>query len=197
MSEIREGSPSPAWAHACGALEMRPPVRPEERSVAVERSLIVERMHRYCWGYDERRVDLLGDCFTDDAVWEGNVAGRTPVGPISGREGILDWLTGFWPHQHDQRRHMLVNSLIEEQSETDAVVLCYLLLTSAREEQVKLETIGFYRVRLSREGDAWRIAHLFAGFDAPFWPGRLESLSQRGRVRHGLQADDRVGEASS
>jgi hypothetical protein len=190
MSRIDDNEPSVAWAHATGALDIHAPIRPQEQSAALERSLIAERISRYCWAYDERRADLLGDCFTDDALWEGSVAGTNQVGPMRGREAIVRWLTGFWPYQHDQRRHMVLNTVIQEQNATDAVLLCYLLLLSAKAERASIESIGFYRLALANESGQWRISHLFGGFDVPFWPGKLEDLGRRGRARHGLSTGE-------
>jgi hypothetical protein len=150
------------------------------------RPAIAECVSRYCWGYDERRRDILEECFSEDAVWEGNVCASQAVGPIEGRDAIVEWLAGFWPHQHEQRRHMLMNTLVTQLSEAEAEVHTYLLLLSARTEKVRLETSGFYRVGLSRVDERWRIRSLFAGFDAPFWPGKIENLSNRARRRHGL-----------
>lgn len=158
------------------------------------RALIAERPARYCWGYDERRPELLEDCFTEDAVWEGDVGAAQAVGPIQGRQAIVDWLTSFWPHQSDQRRHILLNTLIERQAAAEATTLSYLLLLSAKGDRVSLETTGFYRLELVGSEGGWRIRHLFAGFDAPFWPGRIEDLSERARRRHGL-LDLAVGES--
>jgi SnoaL-like domain len=179
-------APTPAWGHTTGVLAMQRAISPAQRTEALERSLIVERPSRYCWAYDERRAELLTDCFTEDAVWEGTVAGLQRVGPLSGRERILEWLTEFWPHQRHQPRHVLLNTVIEEHNENEARTLSYLLLSTARRGQVKLSTTGFYRLSLARVGDDWQITHMFAGFDAPFWPGKLEGLGERGRERHGL-----------
>jgi hypothetical protein len=186
MTDAEQLGPTPAWGHTTGALAMRRPVIPRERSPAIERCLIAERPSRYCWGYDERRADLLGECFAEDAVWEGTIAGSQRVGPLTGRERILEWLTEFWPHQRHQPRHVLLNTIIEEQSEDQARTLSYLLLTTARRGQVAISTTGFYRLSLARLEGTWQIVHLFAGFDAPFWPGKLERLGERGRARHGL-----------
>jgi hypothetical protein len=169
-----------------GAISLGPA---SEGPPDAETARIAERVSRYCWAYDERRADLLEECFAEDAVWEGSVAASQAVGPIEGRDRILKWLTGFWPHQHDQRRHMLMNPLVERVSDDAAQLLAYLLLVSARDESVCLETTGFYRVALVRQDGDWRIRSLFGGFDAPFWPGKLESLSERGRLRHGLYGD--------
>lgn len=192
MSDPETGStrptapPLPAWAHRCGVLQLAESTPPADAVAACERMLVIERVHRYCLGYDERRAELLGNCFTADGVWEGSVTGSVAIGPFRGREAIVKWLTEFWPHQRDQRRHMVLNTVVESQTATTARTLSYLLLLSSNGEQARFETMGFYRTDLLRESDAWRISHFFAGFDAPFWPGKLRDLSDAGKRRHGV-----------
>ncbi len=176
----------PGWAHTTGAITLGAGVAHADSEA---RQLVVERVARYCWAYDERRAELLGDCFTEDAVWEGNVLDKVSIGPFNTRKGIVDWLTGFWPHQHDQRRHMLLNNLVESLDGGNAVTFSYLLLMSSDGEASKVECTGFYRCELSKEADGWRIAKMTACFDAPFWPGKLERMSDKGRRRHGVLAD--------
>jgi hypothetical protein len=178
----------PAWAHACGMLDLQESQRPTDSAALCDRMLCMERIARYCWAYDERRADLLAACFTEDGVWEGNVLGKTAVGPFVGRERIREWLCGFWPHQRDQRRHMLLNTIVEAQVAGSVVTLSYLLLMSSDSRRVNLETSGFYRVLHRRVGEQWQIASLSAGFDAPFWPGKIETMSAAGRARHGVFA---------
>lgn len=174
----------PAWAHACGvaAISSGPPTAGPDSPT----SSLAEPLSRYCWAYDERRREMLADCFTANGVWEGLVAGGHAVGPFRGREEVVDWLAGFWPHQRDQRRHVLNNFIVESRSAAAAEVYAYLQLYSAGEGAVKLETTGFYRAELVADEGSWRIRRIFAGFDAPFWPGRVERLSERARRRHGL-----------
>lgn len=69
--------------------------------------------------------------------------GSIPVGPFRGRDAIRNWLSDFWPHQHDQRRHMILNTIVEQQSADSAVTLSYLLLMSSNGEAARLETTGF------------------------------------------------------
>lgn len=181
--------PLPAWAHRVGVLELAESTPPPDAAQAAERMLVIERLHRYCLGYDERRTDRLANCFTADGIWEGSVTGRVPIGPFRGRDAIVSWLTEFWPHQRDQRRHMVLNTVVEAQTVSAARTLSYLLLLSSNGEQARFETMGFYRLTLRREPDAWRIAHFFAGFDAPFWPGKLRELSDAGKRRHGVDVE--------
>jgi len=108
---------------------------------------------------------------------------------FAGRSAIVDWLTEFWPHQHHQPRHVLLNTVLERSSAQEASTLSYLLLTTASSGRVSVATTGFYRLALVREGGGWQIAQMFAGFDAPFWPGKLDRLSEQGRRRHGLFED--------
>jgi hypothetical protein len=180
-----ERLPQPAWGRAAGLVEL-PEARPVDLSEAADRQLIVERASRYCWSYDERDLERLEACFTEDGVWEGSVMGRIAIGPFEGSAAVGRWMAGFWPYQHDQRRHMIVNPVVLEQGPEEALLVAYILLMSAKDAQVRLETMGFYRMRMRKEDGLWRIGHLFAGFDAPFWPGALEELSEKGRARHGI-----------
>lgn len=180
MSAGQREFPIPGWGHGSGYLAMRVPSHPEERSIAIERSLIVERVSRYGWSFDERQEELLSDCFTEDGVWEGTIAGGDDLGPFVGRDAIVEFMTDFWRTQRDQRRHMIVNTIIEEQSETTAVAQAYQILFAARGGQVALETTGFYRFDLRRSEEGWKISHLFSGYDAPFVPGKLDYLDEGG-----------------
>lgn len=184
-SELEQFS-IPAWAHDAGVLNLASPVSPTNRCEGSDRSAICERIARYCWAYDERRIDRLGDCFTCDAIWEGTVLGQIAIGPFEGRQTITDWLSKFWPHQKDQRRHMILNTIVEQQADDTASTLSYLLLMSSTGEAVSMESMGFYRTSYRREDLTWRISRLTAGFDKPFWPGKLETMSESGRARHGV-----------
>ena len=179
----------PGWAHQAGAIDLGKGVAAADPDAA---RLVIERVARYCWAYDERRADLLADCFAEDGVWEGNVLDKVPIGPFDGRARIVKWLTEFWPHQHDQRRHMLLNNLVESLDAASAVTLSYLLLMSSDGKASKVECTGFYRCELRRAGDIWRIGRMTACFDAPFWPGQLETMSERGKRRHGVIGDDQA-----
>jgi hypothetical protein len=137
-------------------------------AAALDRQLIVDRVYRYGWAFDERRLDALRACFTEDAVWEGNTGGEEPVAPINGREQIAEWLAGFWQRQPDQRRHMMVSIVVDNQTPESADALASLILTSAQDSAISTVLTSFYRLRLVKHADSWLIAHLFEGFDVAF-----------------------------
>lgn len=171
MSIPRRLRPSPAWAHSTGAITLTGGLTGIDT-----RTDLAERLYRYCWSYDERRVELLADCFTADAIWRGSVMGETVVGPHIGRKLVIEWLTGFWEHQRDQRRHVITNLIIERHDDNSATCLAYLLLLGSKRAAVALESAGIYRVDLRREADTWRICRLDAAFDVPFWKQEVEDM---------------------
>jgi len=165
--------PQPAWAHATGVLALSASAPALQLSV---RDQLVERLHRYCWAFDERRPDLLEDCFTTDAEWSGFVMGETDVGPHVGRDAVMQYLTEFWKHQRDQRRHVITNVIVEHLDEESATCFAYLLLMGSKKAQTQFECAGFYRADYRREPDGWRITRLTAGFDSPYWKQPVEEM---------------------
>jgi SnoaL-like domain len=164
-----EGSPSPAWGHATGVLDLsaNENVRGD---LLPDRVALIDRMYRYAWSFDERQLEMLADCFTVDATWEANFMGTSSIGPFIGHAEVVTFMSSFWPNQMDQRRHMIMNPLIEDQGEEEATVLTYHLLVSTTVASgVVPVTTGFYRVRMAKSPDGiWRIKHLVAGYDVPF-----------------------------
>ena len=160
--------PSPAWGSSGNFLQINNSVRDLGTDLALDRILIMDRIYRYAWAFDERQIDALNNCFTVDAVWEGNTQGVTPVPPFKGRTTITDWLSGFWANQSDQRRHVMVNIVIDNQSADKADALVLLMLTAASHSNLEIVLTSFYKLHLEKESDIWRIAHLFEGFDVDF-----------------------------
>lgn len=158
----------PAWGSAHGFVAIPAATEEADRSALLARVEIRERIHRYAWAFDERQRDALTDCFTEDAVWAGNTAGAEPVDPIRGRKAIVEWLSGFWVRQQDQRRHLMMSVLVSLDGPDAASALASLALTAAQEKRVAVVLTSFYQFELVRLEGAWRIASLFEGFDAGF-----------------------------
>lgn len=167
LAPMTVNQPHPAWAGQSGHVQLPPPQAADPAQVA-DRLAIAECIHRYGWGYDERNADALGGCFTDDGIWEGTIMGLDPVGPYRGREEVVEFLTGFWSIQTDQRRHIFTNVVVSDLDGSTAMAHAYLLLTAAVESAMTPVTTGPYRLEMRQEQGVWRIARLVAGFDAPF-----------------------------
>ncbi|QRP43149.1 nuclear transport factor 2 family protein [Amycolatopsis sp. FDAARGOS 1241] len=157
--------PEPGWASAVGQVSLPEPVP----GAIADRLLAGELIARYGWAYDERDRAALAACFTPDGVWQGVLMGRDRVDPIRGADAIAAWLAGFWPAQTDQRRHVFTNVVVGEPTGGSVVAHAYLLLLSSHDGTTTPVSAGPYRFTLRRtDRGLWRIAHLEAGFDAPF-----------------------------
>lgn len=159
--------PVPGWARMRGHVTVGA-LDPVEPGGGADRLSIAERVHLYGWGYDERDRDLLGGCFTEDGIWEGQVMGADTVGPFEGRDAVVDFLTAFWDEQDDQRRHIFTNVVVGDLAGSTGVAHAYLLLTASTGGVMTPVTNGPYRFEMRKDADIWRISRLAAGFDAPF-----------------------------
>jgi SnoaL-like domain len=169
MADTLKLNPRPAWSASSGEIQLEPLATGLDATAAADRLLIAETAHLYAWAYDERQLAVLGAVFVDDAVWLGSVAANLEIGPLVGREAIVEWLAGHMAAQTDQRRHNALNLVIREQTETSATALSYLLLTKARDGVVSVTCTGVYRFSMVKDtGGVWRIKELSAGFDTPF-----------------------------
>ena len=170
--------PVPAWATQNSVIELGT----SEGWGTVPASVIAELqqcIHRYCWGFDERRLDILSDVFTPDGVWKASVMGEVAVGPFGGRDQILQYLSRFWRYQRDQRRHVLSNLIVEKATANEAEAYAYLQLMGSSDSESRAESVGLYRFTLRKVGPRWAIAVLSAGFDSPFWKMKVEDMSPR------------------
>ena len=177
--------PVPGWGHALGILKLKGADVWSE----VPATLLAEVqqcVNRYCWGFDDRRLDILTECFTNDGTWEATVMGEVCIGPFVGREKVLEWLTRFWKYQRDQRRHIFTNFIVDEYSGNEAVAYAYLQLVGSSDSASSFESAGFCRFDLRREGSRWAIRSLSAGFDSPFFAMKVEDMSPRLRELFGI-----------
>lgn len=157
----------PAWAHAGGFLSLAAPrAVPETLQEVADRDLARESALRYSYAYDERRLDILSALLTPNAKFSLSISGGD-VHTESGRETVVKWLSGIMDGQDDQRRHLVSNVIIEDITDSTAVVVTYLAVYSVK-ETAQLATTGFYRFELAKEGRVWLISHIFDGLDRPF-----------------------------
>lgn len=161
--------PVPAWAHGTSTVNLTLAEARIHIPAFDDRQALQEVLHRYCWGFDERRTDILAECFTEDGQWEAIVMGETTVGPFIDRIGVLEWLSRFWKYQKDQRRHMITNFIVEDISGDTASALAYLHLAGSNRAKTHFEVTGFYRLNYKKEDGMWKIRRFYGGFDAPFW----------------------------
>ena len=181
--------PVPAWGSSVGILDLGSAAVWGE----IPALLVAEAqqcVNRYGWAFDDRRVDILRELFTEDAVWDASVMDETPVGPFVGREAIIEWLSRFWDVQKDQRRHSFSNFIVDRYDGETMTAFCYLQLLGSTRAASRFEVAGFSRAELVRVGPRWAIRRYTAGFDAPFWPMPFDEMTPELRVLFGVGEPD-------
>lgn len=172
----RAPQPQPGWGHSSGliALQRASVWQTIPAEVLPE---VQQCINRYSWSFDDRRPEALEECFTEDAVWEASIMDEVQVGPFEGRERVMEWLTRFWKYQHDQRRHVFTNFIVDSVEGEEITAYCYLQLFGSRRSASQFETAGFVRFVLRRVDERLVISRITAGFDSPFWSGSLDDMT--------------------
>jgi hypothetical protein len=118
------------------------------------RDSIENNLSLYAWAFDMDELELMGDCFTEDA--EVTFA----VGTRLGRAAVVDQL--------DQLRerfrpevvpwHVISNVLITDATEQEATVKSFFTFFTRRgDEAPVVSSIGYYDDVFANEGGTWRV----------------------------------------
>ncbi|MDQ0867317.1 nuclear transport factor 2 family protein [Arthrobacter globiformis] len=158
---------TPAWAHATGVIDLQPvaPV-PSDLTALADRLMVMETASRYAIAYDERRVSVIESLFTESVTFSYRV-GEGPLSSEHGRAHVISWLEEVMQSQSDQRRHLLGSMTVEHLTASEAVVIAY-MANFGIEKEAQLVTTGFYRFRMVKEDNRWKIDEAIDALDRPF-----------------------------
>ena len=126
-----------------------------------EKLLIQELLARSAYGYDERDLELLASCFSEDAEMTMCIAGGDVVGPFKGRDQLRKMFENAMNGQQDIRRHVISNIFFGE-LEGAPVVYSNLTLLATENGDTSLISSGIYtdHVELSQSGWVIKKRHL-------------------------------------
>jgi hypothetical protein len=133
-----------------------------------DRAAIIDMMNKWAYGYDAPELDLMADCFTEDASVTIRIAGGDPIGPFEGREGIMKLMSDSLATQNDQRRHVTTNYYFPEESDDQARVISYLSLIVVAEGKLEVKSSGVYHDLVVNEAGTWRIRERLIALDLPY-----------------------------
>ncbi|SER89226.1 SnoaL-like domain-containing protein [Lentzea xinjiangensis] len=146
-----------------------------------ERLAVHDTLARYAFALDRHDPAALEAVLTADATWTFHLPGRPVLGPVAGREAVLEFVRTAWAAETGQRRHHPTNVVVHGADGETASATAYLLLTS----DAAVLTTGVLTFRLARTGGEWRIAELvLAADDASGTPAGSALLSTPWSVRH-------------
>lgn len=134
---------------------------------------IHELLGRSALALDERDVAGLQDTFSKKVTLTiviGNGEQRTKADPITftGREAVMELMTGSMAEQSDLRRHVISNIIFDAIGKKQAQVTSYLQIYSIENGAVRCVSTGLYRDRVVRKKRGWQIADRVIDLDLPY-----------------------------
>jgi hypothetical protein len=129
---------------------------------------IHELLSRAAYSFDERKLDVLEQCFTADATMLVNITGSGEVGPFEGREAIMQLMSDTMTAQTDVRRHVISNFFFEAEGKKTAKVVSSLVVSSVENGEINVIISGIYRDDVVKAEGVWRISYRHLDLDIPF-----------------------------
>lgn len=134
-----------------------------------DRMAIEQLFADYAWPMDTREWPVLATVFTEDASFTITIAGEPAVGPIVGRDEIVEFCSSTVGDQTDQRRHVITNVRIVNETDTSADVYAMLTLIVIADGALDVKSTGVYTTTAVEESDgAWRFSSMLLELDLPF-----------------------------
>jgi hypothetical protein len=129
---------------------------------------IHELLSRAAYSFDERQLDVLGECYTVDASMLVDITGVGEVGPFSGREAIMELMANTLDAQTDVRRHVVSNFFFESEDKKKARVVSNLVVTAVENGVINVIISGVYKDGVKKSNGVWRISERRLDLDLPF-----------------------------
>ena len=133
-----------------------------------DKLLIQEMLARAAYSFDERKLDMLEQCFAPGATMRVHITGTGDVGPFEGREAIMKLMKDTLDAQTDVRRHVISNFFYEAEEDDTARVVSNLVVFSVEHGKIDVIISGVYRDDVTRTEGGWKISHRHLDLDLPF-----------------------------
>ena len=135
---------------------------------AEDKLLIQEMLSRAAYSFDERKLDMLEQCFWPDATMLVHITGTGDVGPFEGRDAIMKLMKDTLDSQTDVRRHVISNFFYEAESSASASVVSNVVVFSVENGKIDVIISGVYRDDVTKADGRWGISHRHLDLDLPF-----------------------------
>jgi ketosteroid isomerase-like protein len=119
------------------------------------RSQIENATYRYAWAFDENDMELLADCFAEDAELvepSGNrIVGRGPIREAFAKRRADRLERG------EQPRHFTTNVFVHSQSGSTAEASSYFVMHTTKDGALVGTSVGSYLDTWVDDGGTWRL----------------------------------------
>ena len=134
---------------------------------ADEKLAIHELLSRTAYAYDEKDLDMLEGCFTEDVSFTIQISGADKMGPFEGRDAVMTLYRDSMAAQTDVRRHVTTNMFFESEG-TEPQIISNLTLFATENGETRLLSAGVYRDTVRRSGDTWLLCKRHLDLDSPY-----------------------------
>ena len=123
----------------------------------VDKLKISELLSRSAYALDERDVDMLSACFSEEANFTMRIAGGDMIGPFEVRESIMKLMTDSMDQQTDKRRHVVSNIFFESSEGNNVSVVSNLTLFATENEEIQVLSAGVYHDQVVKRDNNWEL----------------------------------------
>jgi 3-phenylpropionate/cinnamic acid dioxygenase small subunit len=123
----------------------------------------------YAWPLDTKDWDGFDDLFTDDVSATISIAGEQVMGPLEGKDVVVETFSGSAKGQTDVRRHVISNLRLKPINDNEVNATAVLTLLVVDGGKLELKSSGLYFTRIVRGDDKkWRFNELQIALDVGF-----------------------------
>ncbi len=122
----------------------------------------------YAWAHDNKEFELLDGVFTEASEFTVDIAGGATIGPIGTRRETVDFIRDTTLGQGDQRRHVITNVRISDESDRRARATAILSLFVTKDNVLTVQATGWYDCQAVLDGDAWRFERMYLTLDRTY-----------------------------
>jgi len=130
-----------------------------------DRAAIHELFARYAIAYDERRMDILRDCFTDDGVYQVQMGTRV-LARFEGADQAVAGMASVMQEQGPaQRRHLMTNVVLRTVTDGDVSAVAYAAVIVMSDDGPTLGAAAVYGATVARSNGVWKFRYVALGMD--------------------------------
>ena len=156
-------APPRAWLTDAKILDLAP-VALSTASNPIDYLLVQDVINRWGIAYDEGRLDIIEELFTDDAAYIVYRGTPEPIIDMQGRTNILESVRTVMQRQNDQRRHAVSNIVLNALSDDRAKAVAYGIVAIPGDEIIIGASVA-YSADLRKEDGRWRFSRFAVAMD--------------------------------
>lgn len=166
ITKAQDVKPERGWAHSSGLIALGRSTPVDRAGSVVDRMLIQEAFARWGIAWDESRLDLIDDLFAQDGRFRVLKANDRVIVDVSGRDKVKANIAYGLSQQHEQRRHLITNIVIQDLSQNTAHAIAYsIVITHGGTPKIDGTVVYDAQLRREKEG-VWQFTSFTVGLDA-------------------------------